>query len=131
MEEKFNHSTRNRPDGARPLDAAILPVDIPRYIDQLKGEQAYDKNGKNAITVFKSDHVTITLLALKQGEDFHPGQNEVTAIMSVYLIAGNLYFESLGEEIKLKEGELITLHQPLSFKAEAILPSICLITLFK
>lgn len=62
MEEKHNYATPQRPEGARPLDAAIIPIQLPKYIVQLKTEEAYHKNGKNAITVFKSDKVTITLL---------------------------------------------------------------------
>ena len=131
MEEKFNNATPQRPEGARPLDASIIPVDIPRYIDQLKQEEAYHKNGKNAITVFKSDKVTITLIALKEGQNFHPGQNEDTAVMSVYLIKGKLHFESLGQVTTITQNELITLHQQLSFNASAIADCICLLTLIK
>ncbi|SFH01994.1 cupin domain-containing protein [Pedobacter insulae] len=131
MEEKHNNATAQRPAGARPLDAAIIPIDIPKYISELKQEEAYNKNGKNAITVFKSDKITITLIALKEGEDFHPGQSEGEAIMSIQLINGHLSFESLGTVTKLTEGQLLTLHQELSFTALAISDSICLLTLFK
>jgi hypothetical protein len=131
MEEKFNNATPQRPEGTRPLDSSIVPVDIPRYINQLKEEEAYNKNGKNAITVFKSDNVTITLIALKDGQNFHPGQNEDTAIMSVYLIKGKLSFESLGKVATINENELITLHQQLSFNATALMDCICLLSLFK
>lgn len=131
MQEKYNNATNRRPDGARPLDAAIIPIDIPKYIIQLKQEEAYDKNGKNAITVFKSDHITITLIALKEGQNFHPGQNEYTAIMSIQLIKGDILFESLGTLTTINEGQLLTLHQQLSFNVSAISDSICLLTLFK
>ena len=131
MVEKFNNATPQRPEGARPLDSTLVPVDLPKYIHQLKQEDAYDKNGKNAITVFKSDKVTITLIALKEGQNFHPGQNEETAVMSIYLIKGQLSFESLGQVATIKEYELITLHQQLSFNASAIVDCICLLTLFK
>ena len=131
MEEKYNNATAQRPEGARPLDAAIIPIDIPKYIIQLKQEDAYDKNGKNAITVFKSDKVTITLIALKGGENFHPGQSEGVAIMSIHLLTGDLSFESLGSTTSVKEGQILTVHQELSFKAMAVSDSVCVLTLFK
>jgi len=131
MEEKHNNATPQRPDGARPLDAAIIPISIPKYIEQLKQEEAYHKNGKNAITVFKSESVTITIIALKAGEELHPGSEENKAIMSLQLINGELLFESLGNESTLQNGELITLHQQLSFNAKAIADSICLLTMVK
>ncbi|MES2652087.1 MAG: hypothetical protein V4663_10115 [Bacteroidota bacterium] len=131
MQEKYNNATNQRPDGARPLDAAIIPIDIPKYIIQLKEEDSYAKNGKNAITVFKSDRITITLIALKEAQNFHPGQNDDTAIMSVQVINGLLSFESLGTVTTINEGQLLTLHQQLSFNVLAISDSICLLTLFK
>lgn len=131
MEEKYNQATHQRPEGTRPLDAAIIPINIPKYIDAIKQEEAYHKNGKNAITIFKSDQVTITLIALKENQSFHPGQNEDTVIMSIQLLNGSLSFESLGTMSTLKEGELMVMHQQLSFNAAAISDCICLLTLFK
>lgn len=131
MEEKYNDATAQRPEGARPLDAAVIPIDIPKYINQIKHEDAYNKNGKNAITVFKSDKVTITLIALKAGENFHPGQSDETVVMSVHILSGDLLFESLGATTSLKESQIITLHQALSFKAVAVSDCVCVLTLFK
>ncbi len=131
MEEKHNQATPQRPAGARPLDAAIIPIDMPNYIEQLKKEDAYHRNGKNAITVFKSEKITITLIALKANEKVHPGNEEQEAIMSLQLISGALHFESKGEKIVLNTGHLLTLHQQLSFNAIAIADSICLLTMIK
>ena len=131
MEEKYNNATAQRPEGARPLDAAIIPIDIPKYIIQLKQEEAYDKNGKNAITVFKSAQVTITIIALKDGEIVKPGSEENEAIMSLQVLHGKLSFESMGNLTELSGGDLITLHQTLSFKATALTDSIGLLTMIK
>jgi hypothetical protein len=131
MEYKHNNATPQRPEGERMLDAGIIPINIPKYITQIKAEVAYDKNGKNAITVYKSNTVTITIVALKQGESIRPGSEEQEAQMSLQVISGNLLFESLGNEVSLNDGELITLHQLLSFKAKALSDSICLLTMIK
>lgn len=131
MEEKYNNATPQRPHGARPLDAGLIPINLPRYIEQIKAEHAYQKNGKNAITVFKSDRLTITLIALREGENVHPGSEENMATMSLQLISGTLFFESLGSQIDLNAGELLTLHQQLSFNASAKTDSICLLTMVK
>jgi hypothetical protein len=131
MEEKYNNPTQQRPEGARPLDAGIIPINIPKYITQIKREEVYDKNGKNAITVFKSREVTITLIALKEGQVIRPGNDEGEAIMSLQIINGHLMFESIGSDTELNEGEMITLHQQLSFKASALADTICLLTMIK
>jgi hypothetical protein len=131
MEERHNDATPQRPDGSRPLDASIIPINIPKYITQITNEEAYHKNGKNAITVFKSREVTITIIALKEAEIIHPGNDEGEAIMSLQIIKGHLMFESIGSDTDLNEGEMITLHEQLSFKATAIKPTICLLTMVK
>lgn len=131
MKEKHNNATLQRPEGARPLDAGLIPVNILKYIEQIKGEEAYHKNGKNAITVFKSDQLTITIIALKKGQNIHPGNEENEATLSLQVINGHLYFESFGNEIELIDGELLTLHQQLSFKAMAKSDCICLLTMVK
>jgi hypothetical protein len=129
MEEKHNLSTKQRPEGARPLDAALIPIDINKFSNQIKAEEAYERNGKNAITVFKSEKVTITLIALKADENFHPGKEDNVAIMSLQVISGQLLFESLGNEINLNDGQFLTLHQELSFKATAKTDILCLLTM--
>lgn len=129
MEEKFNNATPQRPEGTRPLDADIIPIDLHKYIGQLKHEEAYAKNRKNAITLFKSEQVTITLIVLKENETFHPGSEKSKVIMSLQVLDGQLSFESLGKTNKLDQGGLITLHQLLSFNAIALKDSTCLLTL--
>ncbi|WP_199140780.1 hypothetical protein [Pedobacter sp. ASV12] len=131
MEEKRNNATSQRPAGARTLDAGIIPINLPKYIGLIKTEEAYTKNKKNAITVFKSDQVTITLIALQQDETIRPGSEEGEAIMSLQVIDGQLAFESMGTDVKLQTGELLTLHQQLSFKATATTDCICLLTMVK
>lgn len=75
MATKFNNATPQRPQSSRPLDADIIPFDFLKSINQLKSEQAYETNGKNALTIFKSNQVTTTLVALKAGESFHHTEN--------------------------------------------------------
>lgn len=131
MEEKRNYATSQRPAGGRILDAGIIPINLPKYITLIKTEEAYAKNKKNAITVFKSDQVTITLIALQQDEIIRPGSEEGEAVMSLQVIDGQLAFESMGTDVDLQSGELLTLHQQLSFKARAISDCICLLTMVK
>lgn len=131
MEEKHNNSTPQRPSGARVLDAPLVAIDIPKYIDQLKTEEAFQKNGKNAITVFKSGHTTITLIVLTTGEIIKPGSEENEAIMSLQVLNGALDFESQGEKLELHAGKIVALHQALSFTATALSESICLLTMIK
>lgn len=131
MEEKYNFATPQRPEGTRPLDGDIIPIDIQKHITQIKQEESYQKNGKNAITVFKSDQVTITIIALAQGETIHPGNEDGFGTMSLQLLEGQIFFESYGREIELNKGAILALHQQLAFKAKALTDSVCLLTMVK
>jgi hypothetical protein len=131
METKYNQATPQRPEGTRPLDADLIPIDLLKCIDQIKNEQAYAHNGKNALTVFKSNTVTITLIALKANEHIHPGNNEDIAVMTLQVLKGSLSFDNQIDRVDLAEGQLVTLHQKLAFDAIALQESICLLTLVK
>ncbi|RZK54838.1 MAG: hypothetical protein EOO87_09405 [Pedobacter sp.] len=131
MEEKHNNATPQRPEGARPLDANLIPINIEKFVTQIKNEEAYDKNGKNAITVFKSENITITIVALKANEVIHPGNAENCAIMTLQVLEGEILFISADNEIKLESKNLLTIHQKLSFNATAKTDTICLLTVVR
>lgn len=131
MEEKHNNATPQRPEGARPLDANLIPINIEKFVTQIKNEDAYDKNGKNAITVFKSENITITIVALKANEVIHPGNAENCAIMTLQVLDGEILFISADNEIQLEAKNLLTIHQKLSFNATAKTDTICLLTVVR
>lgn len=131
MEEKFNNATHQRPSGHRPLDGLLVPVDLPKFIAEIKNEPVYHENGKNAITVFKSEHTTVTLVALKNGEKIKSGPEEGHLLMSLYVIAGSLTFLVADNEQYLSEGQLLNYHYDFAFKAQAQNDCVCLLTVIK
>ena len=131
MEEKFNNATPQRPTGHRTLDAQLVPVDLPRFIKEIRNEAAYHENGKNAITVFKSEHATTTLVALKKDEKVKSGVEEKNLLMSLYLIEGNLSFVVNDKEEYLSVGQLLNYHYDQPFQALAHSECICLLTVIK
>jgi len=131
MEEKFNNATPQRPAGHRPLDGQLVPVDLPRFIEEIRNEPAYRENGKNAITVFKSEHTTVTLVALKKDEKVQSGTDEGGLLMSLYLIKGDLSFFASENKEYLSEGQLLNYHYDFPFQATANSDCICLLTVIK
>ena len=69
MEEKFNESTVQRPDGERMIDAALVSIDLPLYMAQIKEESSWKNGKRNAITVFKTNGLRIVLIALHEGSE--------------------------------------------------------------
>lgn len=131
MEEKFNNATHQRPSGHRALDGLLVPVDLPRFIAEIKNEPAYNENGKNAITVFKSEHTTVTLIALKNEEKIKSGPEEGHLLMSLYIIGGSLTFFLADKEQYLTEGQLLNFHYDSAFEARAKSDCVCLLTVIK
>lgn len=131
MEEKFNQATPQRPAGNRLLDAEIVPVDLEKYLKEITAEKAYEQNGKNAITVFKSENVTITLLALKNGAFFQSLINEAHSLLSIHLVKGKLDFTVEGESLHLSENQMVNYHLNLPFTATALTDVVCALTIVK
>lgn len=129
MVEKYNEATQNRPDGDRPVDAPLVLVNIPDTIKQLKKEKAWHKNDRNAITVFKSDKISIILVALHKKAEMtteHP-QN----IFSLQLLEGKLKLQTSEQTVEVKKEEIFTLHANIPYKVVAQKKSIFLLTVIE
>ena len=126
MEEKYNESTINRPKGERTVDAPFVAVNIPDFIKQLKKEKAWDKNDRNAITVFKSDKLRIIIVALHKKAEMtteHPEN-----IFSLQVLNGKVKLYSNEKTIEVRKDELFVLHANIPYKIEAIKKSVFLLT---
>ncbi|WP_129714956.1 hypothetical protein [Pedobacter sp. SYP-B3415] len=131
MEEKKNRSTYNRPEGDRTLDAEVLHIDLPRFREQIKTEEAWLKSDRNAITVFKTEGMTITLVALHAGALLQPGSYEGTGLLTVQVLEGEMEFITEADVFKLTEGQLINLHAHLPFRSSARLETLALLTMVR
>ncbi len=124
--EKHNEATTNRPEGERPIDAPLLFINIPDVIKQIKKEKAWDKNDRNAITVFKSDKMRIILIAMHKKAEMTTERPE--NIFSVQVLAGRVNLHTDAKTITIRKEELFVLHANISYTIEAIKKSIFLLT---
>lgn len=127
MDERHNESTINRPEGERPVDAPLVIVDIPKFIKKIKREKAWDKNDRNAITVFKSDKLRIILVALHRKAEMTTERPE--NIFSLQVLDGKLKLYSSEKTTNVCKDELFVLHANIPYKIEALKKSIFLLTL--
>lgn len=131
MDTKFNESTHNRPWGERPIDAPLVPIDLHAYAQELMLEEAWQKNDRNAITVFKTDHTTIVLVALHKDAEVKPGNLESAAIIHLQVMEGRISFHTTLEKLELNRGQMVVLHEHIPYSAIALEESVCLLTLTK
>ena len=126
MEERHNEATKNRPEGDRPVDAPVVVVNIPEFIKKIKKEKAWDKNDRNAITVFKSDKLRIILVAMHKKAEMtteHPEN-----IFSVQVISGKVKLDTAGKSFDVSEEDLLVLHPNIIYKIVALRKSVFLMT---
>ena len=129
MEIKHNDSTINRPWGERPIDAPLVPIDLHAFTQQLMLEEAWQKNDRNSITVFKSDQLTIVLMALHAGTETTPATVDGTGLMNLQVLDGNISFSAANETLEINRGQMVMLHEHIPFVIKANQETVCLLTM--
>ena len=127
MKNKFNEATEQRPDGARPIDAPIVLINLPSFEDQIKDEPSWKDSDRNAITMFKSDKLRLVMVALHKGAVLNP--HTAKGMVSIQLLNGRIKFCTDKEKVKMKKGDLLVLHEEVSHSVEAKEESTILLTL--
>lgn len=113
-----NKSTRLRPDGDRTIDAPFLLMDIPQFISQIKNEKQWAETNHNAITVFKSPHITIVVMALKPLAKIN--DNNGDNMTAIYVLNGKIRCITKDGEIILHTQQQIVFHEGMPDVIEAL-----------
>ena len=108
MELKRNEATLNRPEGDRVIDASYVFVDLADFMKQLKDEKTWDKNDRNGITVYKTDHLTIVLTVMHEGAGIP--DNRVDGLFSLQVIDGTVRVATVNGDVELKKNQMINFH---------------------
>ena len=126
MEAKHNESTELRPEGGRLMDAPVVTIDIPNFIKQIKSEPVWEKNDRNAMTIYKTSGMRIVLIALR--EDAVMEKHTTNGIVSVQVLDGEINFNTEDHSVALKKDEMIALHRNVPHSVAAIKESVFLLT---
>jgi quercetin dioxygenase-like cupin family protein len=126
MEVKHNESTELRPEGGRLMDAPLVTIDVPEFIRQVKSEPAWEKNDRNAMTIYKTEGMRIVLIALH--EDAVMEKHTTNGIISVQVLDGEINFNSEGLSVPLKKDQIIALHRNIPHSIAAVKESVFLLT---
>jgi quercetin dioxygenase-like cupin family protein len=127
MEEKFNEATQLRPGGDRLLDAALVTIDLPGFIKQIKQEPSWKDQDRNAITLYKTGGMRIVLIALHAGAEMKT--HTADGIISVQVLDGKMKFNTESRSVILDRGEMLTLHKGIPHSVAAVEETVFLLTL--
>jgi hypothetical protein len=126
MEKRRNEATLNRPEGDRVLDAPYVFINIPDFIRQLKTEEAWQKNDRNGITVFKSERVTMVLTCLRAKAVMDDVL--VDGIFTIHVLEGVIRVRTPDGEVDMQANQVMTFHQLVDHSIEAQMDSVLLFT---
>jgi len=126
MENKRNESTLNRPEGDRVIDAPYVFINIPEFIRQLKSEEAWQKNDRNGITVFKTSRVTMVLTCLHAKAVLK--NNLVDGIFTIQVLEGVIRVTTPDGEVDMQANQVMAFHQLVDHSIVAQMDSVLLLT---
>lgn len=127
MENKSNDATQARPLGERPLNAALVEMDLNKFIEQVKTENAWQDRGYNSITIYKSDAMRMVLMGMKAGSILKT--HTANANITVQVLQGNIFFSALDQVLDMSKGKIIALQANIPHSVEAKEESFFLLSL--
>ena len=127
MEEKSNEATSQRPQGSRILDATLVDMDLNVLTEQVRNEQVWKDNDRNALTVFKSNGMRIVLIALHKGAQMDT--HTADGMISVQVLEGKMSFTTGERSIEMGKGQMLALHKGVPHQVLAMEETIFLLTL--
>ena len=126
MEEKFNEATPQR-ELDHLLDAPLVSINIPAFIEQLKQESPWKESDRNTITVFKTNGMRIVLIGLHAGAEM--AKHTANGHISVQVLEGQLKFTTDVKSVELSKGQMLALHERIPHSLLAIKETIFILTL--
>ena len=127
MENKYNESTPQRPEGDRVVDAPMVSIDLLSFMEQIKQEATWKDSDRNAITIFKSKGMRLVLIALHGGAVMNT--HKTTGVLSLQVLEGRMTFTSELQTAELCKGQILTLHEGIPHSVTAIEETTFLLTL--
>jgi quercetin dioxygenase-like cupin family protein len=127
VERKVNEATTLRSEGDRALNTAMITMDLPSLIDQIKQEKTYSTSDRNAITIFKSEGMRIVLMALHKGAELKT--HKAPGVISVQVLEGQISFSTEQETTERTAGQMLALNAGILHSVLAKEASVFLLTL--
>ena len=127
MEQKFNEATPQRPMGDRTINAPLVTIDLPLFIEQIRNEEPWIDSDRNAITVFKTNGLRIVLIALHKGAEMI--KHTADGLISLQVLEGQISFNTDERTVELSKGQMLALHAGIPHSVQAIAETIFLLTL--
>jgi quercetin dioxygenase-like cupin family protein len=127
METIIHEIVIERNGQERVIDATMVHVNLPHFIKQIKEEETWHKNDRNAITLLKTNFLRIVLIAFHKGAILK--KHTVPQILCVHVLEGKMQFITDVQTVELRAGDMITLYENIEHTVVATEETVFLLTL--
>ena len=126
MTERHNEATPQRPDGTRVLDAPLVDINLNDFIKIIKEEPTWKDSDRNSMTVYKTDGLSVVLIALHRGAELK--RHTAAGIITVQVLDGRIRFDTDEGSSEMGKGEMLALHERIPHAVFAMEESVFLLT---
>jgi quercetin dioxygenase-like cupin family protein len=119
------HTLHARAD--RPESASFVHNHLPREIERLEAEPAWQDGDRNAITLTKRVGLRLVLTVLREGAVLH--EHRAPTAVTLHVISGLLVLRVGDESLELGPGEVVTMQPGVTHAGEARADTAFLLTL--
>ncbi len=127
METIIHEIAVERNGQERVIDATMVQVNLPHFIKQIKEEETWHKNDRNAITILKTNFLRIILIALHKGAILK--KHTVPQMLCIHVLEGKMQFITDVQTVQLNTGDMITLYENIEHTVVATEETVFLLTL--
>lgn len=103
---------------SRVLDAAVMAFDLQGEVERLRGEEAWQKERRNAITLMKGPRLRVVLATVQAGTRMHAPHPD--GPLSLLPLSGRVALQAAGKREEAGAGRLLTLADDLPYDIEAL-----------
>lgn len=89
----------------RALTGENLTFDLSAQIDEIRGDESYQRSGRCGRTLVKSGSLRLTLTVIAAGVDI--GTHQAASPMTLQTLQGRLRYRVGDEEFEIGEGEVL------------------------
>ncbi len=113
-------------NGNRKMDAQLVTLDIPFFIKNILKEKSWKSKDRNSITIYKTNGLSIVLVALKKGAELT--KHTADGIVALQVLKGKIIFKTEDKSVELGKRQMIALHSGIPHSVVAKKKTIFLLT---
>lgn len=116
----------------RPVDLGVqkcVPFDLQAVGEELRAEPSYQRAGKVARTLFRSEDLTLVTVALHQGGELK--EHSAPGAATVLVLQGKIRFNAPDQSLLVEPGQSVLFTRGLPHTVQALEDSLMLVTIGK